>query len=335
MRMCSHHDGFVSNAQVPQSAPKNLHTIIGAGQVGQRLARELLGLGFQVRLVRRSAPGPSAPGLSWLQGDVLDPAFMDRACRGAQVVYNTANPAEYHRWEALLPPLARAVREAAARAGARLVILDNLYMYGHTDEGVMRESTPMRPRNVMGELRKRLAEEAFEAHARGELRVTSGRASDYYGPGTVNAAVFLPRTMQRLAAGKAVEVIGNPDTRHSYSYLPDVARALAVLGTHPEADGRAWHLPSSWHGTTRDLLSRFADHHGQPLKVRHIPRWVLQAAGFVMPLMRAVVSMNYQWDEDFILDDSDFRSTFAFVPTPVDETVRETAVSVPTLAVAA
>jgi nucleoside-diphosphate-sugar epimerase len=262
-----------------------------------------------------------------MQGDVLDPAFMDRACEGAEVVYNTANPAQYHRWESLLPPLARAVREGAARAGARLVILDNLYMYGHTEDGFMREDTPMRPRNVMGELRKRLADEAFEAHARGELRVTSGRASDYYGPGTVNAAVFLPRTMERLAAGKAVEVIGNPDTRHSYSYLPDVARALAVLGTHPEADGRAWHLPTSWHGTTRELLQRFADHHGQELQVRHIPRWVLNAAGFVMPLMRAVASMNYQWDEDFILNDSNCRETFGFTPTPVDEAVKQTAAS--------
>ena len=306
-------------------AQAQIHTVFGAGQVGRRLTQRLVDLGHEVRLVRRSEPGPARPGLTWLQGDLTDPAFADRACRGADVVYNCVNPAQYHRWDELLPPLSRAVRGAATRAAARLVVLDNLYMYGQTPDGVMREDSPQRPCSRKGELRKQLADELFEAHARGEVRVSAGRASDYFGPGGESAAVFMPRTLDRLREGKAVELLGDPDVRHSYSYIPDVARGLAVLGTDPRADGRVWHLPTTWHGTTRELLERFAVHHGQALRMRRIPNWVLSAAGLVFPLARAVAEMTYQWERDFVIDDSAFRDTFGLDPTPVEIAVEATA----------
>ena len=323
----------MSEAQVHEMGRQTLktaqiHTIVGAGQVGTELADQLLSLGHQVRLLRRSAAGrylKQREGLSWLRGDATDSAFMRSACAGSDVVYNCANPTQYHKWEAFLAPLARAVREGAPRASARLVVLDNLYMYGHTHKGVMHESTPMRPRNYMGELRKRLAEELFEAHERGELRVTSGRASDYFGPRTPNAAVFLPRTLDRLREGKAVEMIGEVDTRHSYSYVPDVARGLAILGTDERSEGRAWHLPTAWKGTTRELLTLFADLHGQELKIRRVPKWLLNGLGAVVPLVRALALMNYQWDEDFILDDSEFCEQFGAGATPIEEAVQATA----------
>lgn len=310
----------MTNAQAP------LHTIFGAGQVGRLLADELQAAGQRVRLIRRGAPGPDRPGLTWLRGDVTDAAFADRACEGAEVVYNCTNPAAYHRWDELLPPLARGIRGAAGRAGARLVVLDNLYMYGHTDpDGVMRESTPMRPRSHKGALRKRLAEELMDAHARGEVRVSVGRASDFFGPGGTQSAVFSPRTLNAIRDGRAVDLVGDPDARHSYTYIPDVARGLATLGLDPRGEGRVWHLPTAWHGSTRDLLQAFAAFHGVDLKIRRIPQWVLRAVGWVVPLIGAVAEMTYQWESDFLLDDGAFRATFGVDPTPIAIAVGATA----------
>ena len=53
-------------------------------------------------------------------------------------------------------------------------------------------------------------------------------------------------------------MFGDPDRLHAYSYTPDVARGLAVLGTHEEAFGKVWHLPAAHRGTTRQLVERFA-----------------------------------------------------------------------------
>lgn len=307
-----------------QANTQAIHTIFGAGQVGTLLAHELLTQGHAVRLVRRGAAGPSRPGLTWMSGDVTDAAFADEAARGAAVVYNCVNPPDYGRWEGVLEPLMRAVRGAATRAGARLVALDCLYMYGMPDAVPFDEDTPMRPCSRKGELRKLLVEEMFAAHRRGDVEVTSGRASDYFGPGTPLSMILYPRALTRLRAGKPVELFGDPDQRHAYNFTPDVARGLAVLGTRPEAVGHVFHLPTAWTGTTRELISRFGAAVGQPGGVRAVPRWALGALGVVSNEMRAIREMLYQWERPYVIDDRRFRTTFGVSATPIDDAIRAT-----------
>ncbi len=310
-----------------QTRQTPIHTIFGAGQVGARLARQLAADGFVVRLVRRGPAREAIDGVTWMQGDVTDPAFADAACSGASVVYNCVNPTAYHLWREVLVPLFTAVREAATRAGARLVVLDNLYLYGAPERAPFDERTPARPCSEKGELRARLARELFEAHERGDVEVTTGRASDYFGPRTPNAAVFHERFFSQLAKGGAVEVLGDPDQPHSYSYTPDVARGLAILGTHPGAVGRAWHLPVAAQLTTRELIERFASAAGRPAKIRVIPTWVVRAVGVFVPLAGALVEMVYQWETPYLADDGDFRRTFGVEPTSLDEAIQTTLAS--------
>lgn len=301
-----------------------IHTVFGAGQVGTKLAKLLASEGKAVRLVRRGAPGEAIEGVTWLPGDATDDRFADAACRGARVVYNCANPRDYTKWDGVLLPLYRAIRGAAGRAGARLVQLDNLYMIGAPSRAPFDETEPRRPCSPKGDLRARLEAELFEAHARGEVEATVGRASDYFGPETPNAAVFRPDVYERIAAGKSVLVLVDPDTPHSYSYTPDVARGLAVLGARPEAAGRVFHLPVSAQVTTRDLVARFAAHAGTTAAVRRVPSWALSAAGLFVPLAAAIAEMSYQWDAPYVVDDGLFRRTFGVEPTPLDAAIAET-----------
>ena len=313
---------------------QSLHTVFGAGQVGLKLAHELLGRGLRVRLIRRGPAGAPAPGLTWMSGDVTDATFADEAARGASVVYNCVNPPDYGRWHGVLEPLMRSVRGAATRAGARLVVLDCLYMYGAPDAVPFDEDTPMQPCSDKGELRAMLAEELFEAHRRGDVQVTTGRASDYFGPESPLSMLLHPRALARLHAGKAVEVFGDPDMPHAYNYTPDVARGLAELGTRPEAIGRVFHLPAAWTGTSRELIERCGVVIGVPASIRVVPKWALSAVGLVSPEVRAIRKMLYQWERPYVIDDRRFRSTFGIEPTPIDEAIRATLCS-STAAVAA
>lgn len=302
-----------------------IHTIIGAGQIGTQLAALLVREGHQVRLCRRGAFAADLPaGVVRMQGDVTDRAFADEACRGATVVYNCANPPDYHKWDGVLQPLYRAVREAAGRAGARLVQLDCLYMYGRPAHAPFDERTPMEPCSEKGKLRKQLVEELFEAHRRGDVQATSGRASDYFGPDTPTAMLLRPDVYDRILAGSTVYTLGNPDTPHTYSYTPDVARGLQVLGSHPAALGRAWHLPAAAQLTSRELLDRFAARAGTTIKVRRVPLWAVRSLGVFVPFLGAMVEMNYQWDVPYVIDDGDFRQTFAVGPTELDEAIDAT-----------
>ncbi|MEM9069422.1 MAG: NAD-dependent epimerase/dehydratase family protein [Myxococcota bacterium] len=299
------------------------HTIFGAGQIGLPLAARLASQGTEVRLVRRGLPGPDIDGVTWCQGDVRDPDFAAACTEGAAVVYNCMNPAAYHRWPTLLPPLVRGVLRATRRAGARLVCLDNLYMYGAPD-GPMREDSPLQPCSEKGALRAELAAELQDAHQRGDVEIAIGRASDFFGPSAPRAAIFHDRFFERVARGASVEVFGDPDRPHAYSYTLDVVEGLATLGSSDEAFGRVWHLPVSSQETTRALIERFANALGQAARVRSIPRWMLRMAGWFVPIAGAVVEMTYQWETDFRVDDGAFRSTFGVEPTPVDVAVDAT-----------
>jgi hypothetical protein len=87
----------------------------------------------------------------------------------------------------------------------------------------------MDPCSRKGEIRARAAERLFDAHRRGEIVATSGRASDFYGPGGTLTGLgdfFWPRAL----AGRTAYSPYPLDVIHTYHYIPDVAEGLATLG---------------------------------------------------------------------------------------------------------
>ena len=304
-----------------------LHVVLGAGQIGSLVTERLLQRGHRVRIVRRSAQaGAAHPRLEHLHGDITDLAFAASAARGATVVYDCMNP-PYHLWPAQLLPIARGALHGAARAGARLVALDCLYMYGCPD-GPLREDAPLRPCSRKGALRVKLQHLRADAHRRGEVAVTIGRASDFVGP-ALQFSFWNERFFRRIFAGRPGESMGDPDLPHSYTYAADVARALVTLGEAPAAGGPdcgIWHLPTPLAESSRALARRFGAALGLPgADVRRVPRLLLRAAGLFSPMLREVAEMTYQWEVPFVLDDTRFRTAFGYGATPIEEIVAATA----------
>ena len=291
---------------------KDLHLVLGAGQVGSLVAEQLLEQGHRVRVGKRS-PGGDAR-FENVSLDVRDADAVARAADGASVVYNCTNPL-YHQWSELLLPMVKGAAEGAAKAGARLVVLDNLYMYG--DNSRMHEAQPTSPVSKKGELRAQAGEWLL---SRAEP-IAIGRAADFFGPKTPNA-MFGERVFQRALAGRAVEIFGDLDQPHSYAYTPDVARALVALGSRET--GGVWMLPVNPVETTRQLLDRYARALGVPVNTRRIPKWVLRGAGVFAKQLGETVEMIYQWEHPYVVDDAKFRATFGFGATPWDEAIRAT-----------
>jgi nucleoside-diphosphate-sugar epimerase len=295
-----------------------LHVIFGAGQVGRPLAQRLLDAGQRVRVVKRS-PGGAPPGVESLRGDAADAAFCADAARGAATIYHCMNPPYNSRvWADLVPRYMENLITAAARTGARLVVLDNVYMLGRPAGRALDEETPPNPCSRKGEIRARAAERLFEAHCRGDVRATTGRASDFYGPGGTLTGLgdfFWPRAL----GGKTAWVFGDPDTIHTYHYIPDVASGLATLGCADEAAyGRPWMLPCAPAESTRALVGRFSAHLGRAIKLGAVPRWMVKGIGLFVPLVREAEEMLYQWDEPFVVSDRRFRERFGQKPEDVN-----------------
>jgi hypothetical protein len=198
------------------------------------------------------------------------------AAKGATVVYQCLN-APYTQWPKLFPPLQRGVLTAAERAGALLVSLENLYGYGPTGGKPMTEDLPLAATTVKGRTRAAMTGELLAAAAAGRVRVAIGRASDFFGAGVTEGSTLGRRVFGNALAGQRADFIGNPLLQHTYSYVPDIAAALATLGTDPRALGKVWHLPGPPTVTTRELLDLVAAEVGHPVAIRSLPQLAVRA----------------------------------------------------------
>ena len=287
------------------------HIVLGVGQIGSIVARTLRAQGEEVVVVRRRAGDVVIRGVEVQRGDLADGSFARSIGRGADVVYQCTNPA-YHRWPAELLPNAEGAIAVAQNSGARLIVLDNLYAYGDTGGVPRDESTPMEPVSKKGALRKRMAERYAEVAEQG-LRVSLVRASDFVGAG-MDQAVLGERAVKRLLAGSSVEVLGNPDLPHAYSYGPDVAESLirtARLDTAPFVV----HSPTLPARSTRAWVEAIARAIGAKPKMLRAPRWLLSAMGLFDPQMGELVEMLYQFESPFLLDDARSRALLNMEPT--------------------
>jgi len=301
-----------------------LHVIFGAGQVGPQLAARLLQAGKRVRVAKRSPTG-LPPEVEVVLGDAADTAFCIESASGAAAVYHCMNPPyAAATWAELVPRFTDNLIAAAGRAGARLIVLDNLYMLGRTGGRPTNEDSPINPCSKKGEIRARVAERLFDAHRRGEVRAASGRASDFYGPGG-SLTHLGDQFWKQVFAGRTARVLVDPDAQHTYHYIPDVADGLAALGCgSEEALGRVWMLPCHSAGTMRDLVQGFAQVLGRPIRLAGAPRWMVKVIGLFVPLVREIDEMLYQWDEAFVVDDRRFREQFGVLPADTVEAAQAT-----------
>jgi nucleoside-diphosphate-sugar epimerase len=301
-----------------------LHVLFGAGQVGSALARRLLSAGKRVRIAKRTTGG-APPGAELIQGSAADPAFCARAAEGAATVYHCMNPPyDARAWAELVPRWMDNLIAAAARASARLVVLDNLYMLGRPGGRTLEEDTPPNPCSRKGEIRALAAERLFAAHRRGDVLATSGRASDYYGPDGTLTHLGDP-FWRRALAGRTAWALVDPDAIHTYHYVPDVVAALMTLGGAGAEDyGRPWMLPCTPAGTMRELVERLARALGREIRLRGASRWMVRALGTFVPLVREVGEMLYQWDEPFVVSDRRFRERFRQTATDADDAAAAT-----------
>src|SRR5215210_5661700 len=164
-------------------ATPELHVVYGNGPVGTAVVAALLQQGTRVRVVTRSgARKDLPPAVEVVRGDATDPEDAKRVCAGATHVYNCTNPRDYHRWPEQFPPLQRGVMAGAAASGAKLIAMENLYLYGPHGGVPMTEDMPQHGNGPRSTTRREMSAELFAAHRSGQVRCATVRAADLFGP---------------------------------------------------------------------------------------------------------------------------------------------------------
>lgn len=303
---------------------KELHVVFGTGPAGLSLAAELQKRGRRVRLVNRKGQADAPEGVELVAGDASNLETLTELSRGATVIYNCTH-APYENWPEILPRLQENFIEAAAATGARLLVIDTLYLYGPTNGQPMTEETPHLALSRKGRLRGELAWGYLQAHRVGKAKVALTRAADFFGPGVTNSSLG-QYIFPAVLGGQPALTLGNIDLPHSYSYMPDIARAMATLGENEAAFGKEWLLPVAETVTTRQVLDIIGKLTGQPVQVFTVEtlEQAEQAGIFDPTFAYEYKELFYQYTEPQIVDSSRLEQTFGLPATPLEEALAQT-----------
>lgn len=300
------------------------HVVLGTGAIGRAVMEELIRRGESVRMVNRSGKMDEVPAeVEVVASNLYDQAKVKEVTRGAQLVYQAAQP-NYNEWPEKFPLLLESIIDGLTGSGTKLVLIENLYMYGETNGKPLTEDSPYNAQTRKGRVRGEISTAAFNAHNDGRVRVTSARGGNFFGPwgtdSTMGARAFYP-----LLQGKPAQLIGRTDLPHSHTFVKDFGKALVILGERSEADGQTWHVPNDMPQITQgELVRMFAEEAGVEPKMSSIGKLMMWIGGLFIPEAKESVEMMYEFDQPFVVDSSKFEKTFGMKATPMREAIRET-----------
>jgi nucleoside-diphosphate-sugar epimerase len=302
-----------------------IHTILGAGGViANSLARQLIIHQYPVRLVSRH-PSPF-PDATTLAADLTDPAQTLEAIRGSAVVYLCIGlPYDYSIWRQQWPRIIDNTIEACKKTQAKLIFFDNVYMYGKT-EGPMTEETPYDPSSRKGDLRARIATQLMSEVRKGNITASIARAADFYGPDADKTSLPNLLVFQKLAKDQKAQWLVNAHSQHSFTYTPDAAKALYLLGNDENSWNQVWHLPTaSTPLTGAQFIELSAAALNKPGRFRVLSKWLVRLVGIFDKTTSELSEMLYQYEFDYLFDSSKFENAYHFKPTSYEEGIRATA----------
>jgi nucleoside-diphosphate-sugar epimerase len=297
------------------------HVVTGAGPVGATVALQLAGRGIPVRLLTRSGSGPEHELIERRRVDVSDREALAPHLEGVAAVHHCIHGSQYRAsaWRKELPAAEQVVLELAGEVGAVVVFPESLYSYGQVD-GTIDEDTPRTA--TQGKLGIRA--DLLRARAASPTHTVSVVASDFFGP-RVKMSHAGERLVPKILAGKTVNVVGSLDQPHSFTYIPDLARAMVTASLDPELWDTVLHAPTVTAGTQRELIAAIAAAVGVSApRSWAVPSWVFKSIGVVSVDMRELAETSYQFDRSFVMDSRRSEERLGLSPTPFEQQVKET-----------
>lgn len=301
----------------------DLHVVLGAsGVIGQSVIEELNLRNLRVRAVTRTKP---IDGVETVTADLLDMNQTLIALKEADYVYMCVGlPYITKIWEEQWPIIVANIIEGCHLVKAKLIFLDNIYMYGPTPLKVpFDESHSREPVSRKGSVRKQMLEMVLKADKENRIDAVVGRSADFYGPGVVNSPLYIS-FIERMVRGKRPQSLGKTNIQHTYAFSKDNGKALVELGLDPTCYGEEWHLPVSRPVTIDEITVEVNRMLGTEFKTSVIPRFMIKLMSQISPTIDAVEEMLYQADDVYIMSDQKFKNHFPdFETTLFEDGIRE------------
>lgn len=311
---------------------ENTVLILGAtGGIGSELMRQFRDAGWHVRAMMRRLECSAAEhdGVTWLQGDALNPRDVQAAARGCSVIVHAVNPPGYKRWSEWVVPMLDNTIAAACAHGATIVLPGTVYNYGPDAFPLLREDSPQRPTTRKGAIRVEMEQRLRAASTHG-ARVLIVRAGDFFGPKAGNSWF----SQGLVKPGNSITRISNPGRQgvgHQWGYLPDVARTiLALLARRDTLEPFAvFHMAGHWDTDGTEMAQTIqrivTRRNGVTPKIKAFPWWLLTLASPFVATFREIREMRYLWCQPVQMDNTLLVSQLVSEPhTSLDKAVEAT-----------
>jgi nucleoside-diphosphate-sugar epimerase len=303
----------------------SLHTILGAGgSISNFLVPVLLENNERVRLVSRN-PKKTA-GTENITADLTNASDTLKAVEGSAIVYLLVG-LEYNIkvWQTQWPIIMTNVIDACKTTGAKLIFFDNVYMYGKKN-GKMIETNSFHPCSKKGVVRAGIATQLLHDMRLGNITALIARSADFYGPGSDKTGMANITVFANFAKHKKAQCLVNDSVPHSFTYVPDAAKALYLLAKDETAFNQTWHLPTKSNPLTgKQFIELAAKEFNQPAKYTVFAKWMIKMLGLFVPVMKEMYEMLYQNEFAYVFDSTKFEKHFNFTPTSYEDGIKQTA----------
>ncbi|MFN5576438.1 MAG: NAD-dependent dehydratase, partial [Bacteroidota bacterium] len=162
----------------------------------------------------------------------------------------------------------------------------------------MTEDLPNKPDSVKGKARMIAAELILETTKSQELEAMICRSADFYG----NYPFFdvIKQIAVALQKNKKAMLLFRDDKKHSITYIPDAAKAVAFLAQQPDAYQQIWHLPTDPNALTgKQLVELVAEIIKKESRYKVISKGMIKFISLFNGQLKELIELSYQWESDY------------------------------------
>jgi nucleoside-diphosphate-sugar epimerase len=295
-----------------------IHTVLGAsGAIGRAVIKELQNRNLTIRAVERKR---KLFGIETIEADLLDAEQAVNAIQTSSYVYLCVGlPYQSKVWAKDWPQLMRNVINACTKTNAKLIFLDNMYMYSQPLTTPFDETYPQNPITKKGLARKATSDLLLQAMAEKKVHAVIGRSADIYGELSTNSLFYIS-FLENMMKGKAPQVLGKKDVKHTYAYTGDNGEALVALALDEKTYGQVWHLPVGEPITIDAVNEMLNEALGTTFKVSYVSKVMRKILSLFIPPITEVEEMLYQFESPYEMSCKKFMTHFPdFKITPYQE----------------
>lgn len=272
------------------------------GSFGRHVAQALAGHGWRLKALLRDPGGlpPQFEGVEVVQGDAGDIGTIRAAADGVELIVYGVNPANYD-WDGKAGPWLDNTARVAEERGLTLLFPGNVYVLNPADGPEFDEAAPLDPVSSKGRTRQAMEVRLRQAGDNG-ARVIILRMGDYIAAHT--AGSWMPQLIKQTTRGYTLRLPGPGTLKHTWAYLPDVARTVAALLDRLDRPAPFSVFHYKGHQLSlNEIAHAITDVTGRPVQTVGFPWFALRVLAPFSVLFRGLVEMRYLWQHEINLRD--------------------------------